>query len=765
MMNAAFKRVTIAVALIALVLLPSACKKDPQKAKMKYLASGQDYMKKGKYGDAAVEFRNALRIDPRFVDAYYQLAQADMAQKDWHNAYVALQKVIELDPNRFDAILDRGRFYLAGQNFLEADTDAQSIIDRDPNNAAAYQLLGASLFAQQKLEAALQPFKKVVELRPHDASAYVNLAMTEIGLRNYPDAEEHLKKAIAVDPKFIQAYTDLANFYRLTNRKPEAEQTFQEGIAKSPDGTVLYLGLASMLANEGRKEDAEAVLDRLRKQLPNSISAARDIGDFYFQRRETNRALVEYQRALSLSPKNKNLEIELRVEDLYLSTGQTQQAASLDQELMKDAPKNIFVRIHHGRLLMAQGNAPGAITYLQKVVVDDADSEQAHYYLAMAYWQNGELGQARSALIDVLKVKSELPVALEALGRLSLTQQNYADAQVYAQGWIKRQPADPGAHQLLAEALAGQEQFKSAEEQILIAKQLAPNDPIIRANLAQIYRSEKKWPEAQKEFEAALQLDPHSTTVLRPYVNYLISRNQFAEALVGVQKYVTTNSGDADGHVLLGTLYYQSKNFDSAQAEFERAIQLNPNHVQATILLGNIFKEQGKIDLAIASYQRALDSQPRSAPLATLVGNMYLDKGDLDTARKYYAQALDADPNFAVALSNTAWVDAQQNKNLDVALGMAQKAKSLMPDKPYSITDVLAWVMYKRGDYAGSISLLKDCVQKSPETGQFHYHYGMALLATGHQAEGKKELEAALQKKLNNDADAQQAQQALARLN
>ena len=26
---------------------------------------------------AAIEFRNALKVDPRFVDAYYQLAQAD----------------------------------------------------------------------------------------------------------------------------------------------------------------------------------------------------------------------------------------------------------------------------------------------------------------------------------------------------------------------------------------------------------------------------------------------------------------------------------------------------------------------------------------------------------------------------------------------------------------------------------------------------------------------------------------------------------------
>jgi hypothetical protein len=53
-----------------------------------------------------------------------------------------------------------------------------------------------------------------------------------------------------------------------------------------------------------------------------------------------------------------------------------------------------------------------------------------------------------------------------------------------------------------------------------------------------------------------------------------------------------------------------------------------------------------------------------------------------------------------------AWVDAQEGKNLDVALGMAQKAKSLLPELP-SATDTLAWVMYKKGNYGGALPLYR----------------------------------------------------------
>ncbi|MGA8555896.1 MAG: tetratricopeptide repeat protein, partial [Candidatus Acidiferrales bacterium] len=192
-------------------------------------------------------------------------------------------------------------------------------------------------------------------------------------------------------------------------------------------------------------------------------------------------------------------------------------------------------------------------------------------------------------------------------------------------------------------------------------------------------------------------------------------------------------------------------------------IQIDPSNIQAYLRLGKVFEEQGQTESAIARYQKALDLQPKFAPLATMIGNLYLDRGDLEGARKYYAQAISADPNFAVAIANTAWVDAQEGKDLDVALGMAEKAKSLEPDVP-SITDTLAWVLYKRGNYANAVPLLQECVQKSPNSGEFRYHLGMSLLASGQKVKGKEQLEAALRLNLNT-AYMQQARQALAEMN
>jgi Tfp pilus assembly protein PilF len=211
-------------------------------------------------------------------------------------------------------------------------------------------------------------------------------------------------------------------------------------------------------------------------------------------------------------------------------------------------------------------------------------------------------------------------------------------------------------------------------------------------------------------------------------------------------------------------MHYGSKNTTAAQAEFERAIQIDPKNIQGYLRLGGVYQQENQTEAAIGQYQKALDLQPKSATLITMVGNLYLEKKDLETARKYYARAIEADPNFAVAIANMAWVDAQEGKDLDVALGMAQKAKSLMPEVP-SISDTLAWVMYKKGNYAGAVPLLQDCVKRSPDSAQYRYHLGLALIAAGQKETGKTQLRAALQMNKLEAADTEQAKQALGQPN
>jgi tetratricopeptide (TPR) repeat protein len=743
---------------ISVALLLGGCARDPQKAKAKYLAQGQKYMKKGQYGDASVEFRNALRLDPRFVDAYYQLAQADLAQRDWRGAYASLEKAIELDPGRLDARLDRGRLFLAARQFAKAEEEANFILQQDPKSVGAYQLLGAAAMGQQKPDQALESFAKVTELVPGQASSYVNLALVEISLRRFPDAEQHLKKAVATDPKSLQANVDLANFYQMQNRRPEAQAVLQAGIQTSPDAPQLYIDLANLLANGGKPADATGTLDQLRTQMPKSPEAAIAIGGYYAQRGEVDKALAEYQRGLSISAGN--LDIEKRMEELFLISNRTEEAAKLDSQLTRQTSNDVLVSVNHGRLLLAQGKQQEALIALQNAVKGAPDSAPAHYYLGMAYWQTESLGQANSEFQQAVKVSPGFPLALRGLTQLNLAQNHPSEARVYAQELVQKSPTDVYDRRLLGEVFLRDGQSRLAEEQFLAANQIAPNQAAVHVDLGQVYTSEKKWTQAEKEFETAIQLDPSNPTVLSAYAGFLVARQQAPKAIALARQFADANPNNSQAHIILGVLQFDSKNTSAAQAEFERAIEIDPKNVQGYLRMGGVYREKDQTDAAIGQYQKALDLQPKFAPLATMVGNLYLYKGDLETARKYYERALQADPDFAVANANMAWVDAQEGKDLDVALGMAQKAKSEMPEVP-TISDTLAWVMFKKGNYSSAIPVLEECVKKTPDSAQFHYHLGLALMAAGQKEPGKVQLEAALQTNKLAAADKEQAKQAL----
>jgi Tfp pilus assembly protein PilF len=95
------------------LMLAGGCRTDPNVAKHQYLQSGQRFMEQGKYQQAEIQFRNALKIDPRFADAYLQLSKPAIATAHWQDALGDLKRALQLDPNLTEARLAISRLYLS----------------------------------------------------------------------------------------------------------------------------------------------------------------------------------------------------------------------------------------------------------------------------------------------------------------------------------------------------------------------------------------------------------------------------------------------------------------------------------------------------------------------------------------------------------------------------------------------------------------------------------------------------------------------------
>jgi tetratricopeptide (TPR) repeat protein len=736
--------------MIASLLLVSACRKDPEVAKRQYLESGQQFLQQGKYQQAEIQFRNALKIDPRFADAYLQLSKASIATAHWQDAFGNLQRAMQLDPNLTEAHLTISRLYLSSRQFDQAEEQALEILKREPNNVEAYQLLGSIYLNSGREPEAREAFAHCIQLAPNDASGYLNLGLMELSLHNYPAAERDLLKAKQVNPQMPVAYSDLANFYRVEQHLPDAEKVLREGIARIPDAYPLTILLAEVLVAESRQADAESQLQNLLSAHGDVPEVAAAVGDFYAGLGSNQHAIDAYQRGLAAAPKS--IELHNRIIAIYLSTNRIAEAEAMNQKISKESPHNPTANVQRAQILIAQNRFDDAVQLLDRQVSDTPDFALAHYVLGTAQWRRGAVEQARTAYQDAVRLSPGMIEAWKSLTQLLLSRGEVNSARLYAQRCIQLEPGAAAGHLLLGTAYLATAEYDRAREEFAVAQRLSPRDPWPHARMAKAWAAQKHIESAEHEFQLALALQPDNPTLFGDYFEFLLNSAQPSRAADRARQFAAAHPTDAEAQRLLATVLVHRQLYPEAETVAERAVLLAPRMLSAYLTLGSVQEKLGETDAALATYNRAISLEPNYPPLLTIVGNLYLQKNDLDSARRCFQQALSVDPNFAIAEANLAWVYAQRGENLDVALGLAQKARQQLPALE-SIADTLGWVQYKKGDYSSAKSLLQDCVKTAPQQANYHYHLGMVLLATGDHTRARAEIENALRLKLSGDGE------------
>jgi tetratricopeptide (TPR) repeat protein len=755
--------VFVVMAVLAIVLI--GCTRNPEAAKRKYVESGMKYMEQKKYDSAVIQFKKALQVDPRYAEAHYQLATAELDLQHFPEAYTELSQAVEIDPNHIKARLALGSLLMAAHQFPKAEEQARYVVEHDPNNAEGYVLLGNALLGQKHQQDAIDAFTKAIVLKPNSTDAYLNRGVLYAYMKQDASAEEDMRKAISLDPQKLPAYANLAGYYLYKKDPKKAEEVYRLAIQNNPDSPIPYLRLAGLMLHEDRKAEGEQVIQQLRDKQPTSAEVAGAVGDYYLASRNPEGAIKEYQRGLNYDPKNQ--ELQLRLLETLLNTGKIDDATKMADRMLKDKPGDVIARITHARLLAINGNSAEAITTLHDVIHDAPDNAQAHYILGQVLRQTGDLAGAKSELQEAVKQQAfrnqpESPMVLKALAETYRDSHDYDTAREYAARLQKLNENNPEAHFLNATIDIGAKDYAAALDELKEVQKTAPNDPMVHLNMAFAYAGQKKYADAEREFQTSIKTYPTFDAAWADYISLMFGTNQPAKALALANQYVTANPNRASAHFINASALATAKKYEQATSEFQKVLQIDPKSVMAYYHLAQLHQLMGQTDAALDSYQKALALQPTSPMVNNAIGNLYLGKDDLKSAGKYFQAALAQDSHNPVAANNLAWVYAEQGENLDMALSLATQAKQLAPDLT-AVSDTLAWIQYKKGNYRVSVSLAEDAVKKEPQKADYRYHLGMALKGAGERDRAKIELQKALQLNLKG-TDAQDAQKTLALL-
>jgi len=172
------------------------CSRDPNVRKQKYFESGNRYYQKGQYREAAIQYGNALQVDPRFAPAHFRLGLVDEKLGAWNMAYSELATAVDLQPEFLKARLEMGNMLLAAGQLDRVKEQVEFILRRDPANVDGEQLLANLYAAQDKTDDAVREMRKAIDLAPDRPSSYINLAVLLINQKKLAEAERNLKRPL-----------------------------------------------------------------------------------------------------------------------------------------------------------------------------------------------------------------------------------------------------------------------------------------------------------------------------------------------------------------------------------------------------------------------------------------------------------------------------------------------------------------------------------------------------------------------------------------
>jgi Flp pilus assembly protein TadD len=195
------------------------------------------------------------------------------------------------------------------QVFVRAAVTAVAVLAGCSTTADYHNIEGVRLFQQGSYQPALQRFQQAVSANPQNADAYYNLgsALHRIGTQTsnrelLAQAETVYNQCLDLNENHVECRRGLAVLLAETDRADKAMKLLSNWAAQRPDLADPRVELARLYEEFGDLETAKLHLNQAVMVDQRNARAWAALGAIRDKAGETEQALANYQRSLSLNP-------------------------------------------------------------------------------------------------------------------------------------------------------------------------------------------------------------------------------------------------------------------------------------------------------------------------------------------------------------------------------------------------------------------------------------------------------------------------------
>lgn len=750
-------------------------------------------------------------------------------------AVAALEELIEKDPSSpsHPYWVAQAKLHLAreqrGRERTRLRDEALAVIDaaleRQPDNAETYWRAGmihqaAAAFTEDKEEREQQIahsrtlIQRGRELATGEEQRYVEIMTTaaQLALQNqdFDQANAILQEVADARPddQFVRLHQARVlaitpgrrnDAIKLLETPVQNEEITPERLFRDPELATL-LQLVELRINalsdleQGSERDAaiqriEEECARIQHRLGEQPRVLRLRGDFALARGDLVEAVSLYERTREVAQlegqagEPEFYDMLFRLSRAYRQLGQTGQAKSLLEQVLRQYPAHLPSRIHLTELLLMERDYAAAERQLELLEEHGATPEQLRLLRL-----NIALGSDDKATSGAIfsELPEETPAQMRAKADMAL-RMNQRDEAIRLLEAARRIDPESVNVRVLAMLYAADKQNDKAlqviEEGIaanpndrtlaVIAEQLRNPDPdriveFRRQSISEIAdeftrelqlfdleRDQGNHEAALTHLNNAARLRPDDLNVKEALFQVALQQRDWDRATQLADELAAADHDKAGGALVRFRLAL-------ARGESARAVELAretvrrlPHFAQSYVALGQAYAAQGRFEAAITEFRQALERQGSNPDALRGIIASYYALQQPDNARRYIEQARRLRPNDAF------FVEAELNHmqhygDPTQALPAREAAVKRDPENPRARLE-LARLYRQAARYEEterqnsqaaaqhlqrSQAILRECIEKWPDELQFYTTLAEVLVDLDQREEAEKTLKA-----------------------
>lgn len=388
---------------------------------------------------AEAHLRQALKLEPNFIEAKMQLAAALVDQEKLAEAATHLEELKQQRELSAEALLTLARIYRTLKLVPELIATYEKLLLHNPDHLEAHETLGEAYFKANKFDL----------------------------------AAPHLEKAIQIAPRAAQSYLTLAEVFKHQKQKPDAFNLYRKILTLAPDDFKNHQAIGYYFFGEGQFQESIAILKRALELQPNNKDVQATLASV------TNAAvnapnLIELENEVAKHPDN--AQAQFRLATAFNFSGNQEAAFPHYFEAYKLEPDTFDMMLYYSFALQHRKEFEEALKVIQKYYESKPDSMEKNFYQAMLYQDLKRYPEAIRHYRKVLEFKPKADASMWALATCYESIEDWDKAQETLERLLKLKPEHVQALHELAILYYNKKRIPESMELIERLKKINPGN-------------------------------------------------------------------------------------------------------------------------------------------------------------------------------------------------------------------------------------------------------------------------------------------------